>query len=247
MNWLNNLFSNSEDVAPWWGIVLSILIVAVIATAIAVAIVFIVKAVRKKNGGKEISSSGWKTRELIFGALCIATAFVLSYLQFFQMPQGGSITPASMLPIMLFAYVYGTPKGLIVGFAYGLLQMLQGLYVTPLQSPILQVIQVMMDYGLSFMVLALAGLFKKNLVAGIIAGGIGRLFFTTLSGMLFFAMYAEGPSLFIYSFVYNLAYIGPEILICLVVVLVPAIRKAIESFSRQNGKQLHGKPINQGS
>jgi thiamine transporter len=247
MNWLNNLFTDSEGVTPWWGIVLSILIVIVIAAAIAVAIVFIVKAVRKKSGEKEISSSGWKTREIIFGALCIATAFVLSYLQFFQMPQGGSITPASMLPIMLFAYIYGTPKGLIVGLAYGLLQMLQGLYITPLQSPVLQIIQVIMDYGLSFMVLALAGLFKKSLVAGIITGGIGRLFFSTLSGMLFFGMYAEGQSLFIYSFVYNLTYIGPEILICLVVAIVPAIRKAIESFSRQNVKQLRGKPVNQGS
>jgi len=247
MNWLNNLFSNPEGETPWWGIVLSILIIIVIAAAIAAVIFFIVKAVSKKNGNKEITSSQWKTRELVFGALCIAIAFVLSYLQFFKMPQGGSITPASMLPIMIFAYVYGTPKGLIVGLAYGLLQMLQGLYITPLQSPVLQIIQIMMDYGFAFMVLALAGLFKKSLVAGIIAGGLGRLVISTVSGMLFFGMYAEGQSVFVYSFVYNLTYVGPETVICLVVVLVPGIRKVIESFRRQNEKTLHGKSESQGS
>lgn len=233
MNWLNNLFSNNEGETPWWGIVLSILIVILIAAAIAVIVLFIVKAVRKKDGNKEIVSSHWRIRELIFGALCIATAFVLSYLKFFSMPQGGSITPASMLPIMIFAYIYGTPKGLIVGLAYGLLQMLQGLFITPLDSPVLQILQVIMDYGIAFMAIALAGLFKKRFLAGIIAGGMGRLIVATISGMLFFGMYAEGQNVFIYSFVYNILYLGPEIAICFIIALIPGIRKVIESFKAQ--------------
>jgi thiamine transporter len=138
-----------------------------------------------------------------------------------------------MLPIMMFAYIYGTPKGLIVGLGYGLLQMLQGIFITPLESPVLQITQVIMDYGVAFMALALAGLFKKNFLVGVVAGGLARLVIATVSGMLFFAMYAEGQGVFVYSFVYNLTYIGPDLVICFVVALIPGIRKAINSFKSQ--------------
>ena len=233
MNWLNNLLTNADGVMPWWAVVIAVLIVLVIAAVVVTVIVLIMNSVRKKSEEQGMTKRGWTTRQLVFGALCIAVAFALSFLRFFEMPFGGSITPASMLPIMMFAYIYGTPKGLIVGLGYGLLQMLQGLFITPLESPILQITQVIMDYGVAFMALALAGLFKKNLLAGVIAGGLGRLVVSTVSGILFFAMYAEGESVFVYSFVYNLTYIGPDLVICFVVALIPGIRKAINSFKSQ--------------
>ena len=40
----------------------------------------------------------------------------------FDMPQGGSVTAASMLPLMLFAYVYGMGPGMLVGAVYGVMQ-----------------------------------------------------------------------------------------------------------------------------
>ena len=43
----------------------------------------------------------WNAKMLACGALCIAMSFVLSYIRLLHMPQGGSITPASMLPVML--------------------------------------------------------------------------------------------------------------------------------------------------
>jgi|AGTN01.3.fsa_nt_gi Predicted membrane protein len=237
MNWLNHLFTDAEGVTPWWGIALAVLIVLAIGAAITGIIILIVNAVRKKSEGRELTRAQWTTRELMLGALCIAIAFALSYLKFFEMPFGGSITPASMLPIMLFAYIYGTPKGLIVGLAYGLLQMLQGIFITPLESPILQITQIIMDYGIAFMALALAGLFKRSFLLGIIAGGLARLVVATVSGMLFFAMYAEGESVFVYSFIYNLTYLGPDLAICFVIALIPGIRKAVEAFKAQAGKK----------
>ena len=45
----------------------------------------------------------WDTRALTYGAMCIALSFILSYIRLYRMPQGGSITPGSMLPLMLYA------------------------------------------------------------------------------------------------------------------------------------------------
>ena len=49
----------------------------------------------------------WSTRMLANASLCIALAFILSYVKLYEMPQGGSVTLASMLPIFMFAYAYG--------------------------------------------------------------------------------------------------------------------------------------------
>lgn len=227
MNWLNNLLTNADGVTPWWGVVIAVVIMLAIAASIAVIIATVVNTMRKRNERKGGVKAGWTTRQLVFGALCIAIAFALSFFKFFEMPNGGSITPASMLPIMIFAYVYGTPKGLIVGLAYGLLQMVQDLYVVHWA-------QFILDYILAFMALSLTGLFKRNILPGIITGGIGRFVFAFLSGFIFFGQYApEGQSAIAYSFVYNIGYMGPEIAICFVVALIPAIQKTIESFKSQ--------------
>ena len=50
-------------------------------------------------------------REMILaiatGGVCIALSFVLSQIKLFEMPQGGSVTPASMLPILFFCLCFG--------------------------------------------------------------------------------------------------------------------------------------------
>ena len=228
MNWLNTWFTDANGVTPWWGIALAILIMLAIGAAITAAVVAIVNAVRKNHEGKVLTKSQWTVRELMFGALCIAIAFALSYLKFFQMPQGGSITPAAMLPIVMFAYIYGTPKGLLVGLAYGLLQLLQDAYVVHWA-------QMIMDYMLAFLPIALAGLFKKSMLPGVLIGGLGRLLFSTLSGVVFFAEYAGTQNVWLYSVIYNGTYILPDTAICFVIALIPGIRKAVDLFKAQAG------------
>ena len=66
-----------------------------------------------------------KIRALCECAIMVALAFVLSYARLFKMPLGGSVTVASMLPIMLIAIKYGTKIGLGTSFVYSLTQLLQ--------------------------------------------------------------------------------------------------------------------------
>jgi len=202
------------------------LLVAVSIVLIAVGVCGLV-ILHRKAPVQEQSRSSWTVKQLVTGALCIGLAFILSYIRIYKMPNGGSITPASMLPIMLFAYIYGTPKGIIVGVAYGLLQMIQDPWIVSLP-------QVLLDYVFAFGALSLAGLFRRNIVPGIIVAALGRFLFAFLSGIIFFAEYApEGMSPAVYSLGYQASYILPEAAICIVIVLIPAIRKNIELLRAQ--------------
>ena len=213
--------SDPESPANNTVFVVSIVVSALLIVGGAAALVLL-------SRGEKSLTSKWTTKELIVGALCVALSFVLSYIKIFHMPQGGSITPASMLPIFLFAYIYGTPHGLVVALAYGLLQMIQDAYIVHWAQAIL-------DYVLAFSALSLAGLFRKNIIPGIIAGGIGRFFFAFLSGFIFFAEYApEGQSPVVYSLVYQITYIIPELVICIVIAAIPAVSRTINSLSDQS-------------
>ena len=164
------------------------------------------------------SSKKWNTRMLAFGALSIALSFVLSCIRLFRMPNGGSVTPASMLPLMLFAAAYGIGPGFMAGLVYGILQALQG------GIAFLGIGQFLLDYLLAFTLLGLAGLAKRlpeswGLFCAIIIAALARILCHTLAGVLFWdtAPWA--------SFVYNITYLGPDTLIC--VVLAFAIARPV--------------------
>ena len=105
------MFEKFSESHPWT--------IAIVVVLLAVGVVGTILLLRrqKTRSASAPAKKGWTPAQMVTGAMCIAISFVLSYIRLVHMPQGGSITPASMLPIMLFAYLYGTPKGLVVGFA----------------------------------------------------------------------------------------------------------------------------------
>ncbi len=68
-----------------------------------------------------------KTKRMVITAMLLAIGAVLSVFQPFQLPFGGGITLASMLPVVLIAFLYGTRWGLFSAFIFSLLQLLFGL------------------------------------------------------------------------------------------------------------------------
>ena len=172
----------------------------------------------------------WSTRMMANASLCIALAFILSYVKLYEMPQGGSVTLASMLPIFMFAYAYGVGPGMLVGAAYGLLQFIQDAYfVHP--------VELLLDYPLAFAMLGLAGLATKfndqwGVIPGIVLGTFGRFVCAFLSGVIFFGMYApEGQNVLVYSAVYNGFYLIPEAIICIVLAMIPQIRRLAKQLA----------------
>ena len=214
MEWISKLIESLKEIRP--------IIYVVIGVLIAAAVVLII-VVSKKNSTER---KGWTAHQLGVGALCIAIAFVLSYFKLFSMPQGGSITLASMLPIMMFGYIYGIKKGLLVGLAYGILQMFQDLYAV-------HWLQIVLDYGVAFMALALAGLFRKKVSPGtfffgMLIAGIVRFAAHTVSGVVFFAEYAPiGQNVWLYSMGYN-SFVFVDLAICIVIGMAFAITRIIK-------------------
>ncbi|MBM7616112.1 energy-coupled thiamine transporter ThiT [Alkaliphilus hydrothermalis] len=158
------------------------------------------------------------TRMIVYGSLCISLSFVLSFIRLGRLPQGGTITPASMLPMILFAVMFGPIPGIIAGLAYGMLQYFQDGYVVHWA-------QFFLDYPLAFGLLGLAGLYRKNLVVSTFIGGLGRFTMHFLSGIIFFAEYApEGTPVALYSLIYNGSFLGVDLLICAAIAILPQIR-----------------------
>lgn len=174
----------------------------------------------------------WTARMLANAALCLALAFVLSYIKLFDLPQGGAVTAASLLPIVAFAYSYGLAPGLVVGVAYGLLQMIQDPWiVTPVQA--------ILDYPLAFACIALAAVARKlpdswGWLAGMALAAVGRFVCHTFTGVVFFAEYAEGTGLspFVYSVSYN-SFVFVDMAICAVVMAFPQVRRALKKMTER--------------
>jgi thiamine transporter len=150
--------------------------------------------------------------------LAVALSTVLSMLKLYKMPQGGSITLGSMVPIILMAIFYGPEVGFLTGFLVGVM----GLFIDPY---ILHPIQVLFDYPLPFMALGLAGYFKNNKYVGTVVGILGRYIFHILSGVIFFASYAGNQNPLIYSIIYNISYLGPDAIVCFVIMSLLPIKE----------------------
>lgn len=178
---------------------------ALFAAAIAAAVVLIVLLIKNRDKQRKTD-----VRALTFGALCVSLSFILSYIKLFSAPQGGSVTLASMLPIMLYSAMFGTKRGLLAGLVYGLLQFIQ-------KPEIYHWAQVLLDYPLAFTVIGLAGLpgKLKLLPLGTVIGGFARFVVHTVSGFLFFSEVLNGSALWA-SAVYNGWYMLFDTLICFV-------------------------------
>jgi thiamine transporter len=138
----------------------------------------------------------------------VALATVLSMFKPVELPQGGSVTIGSMVPIMWLALRRGPAVGLFAATVYGVVQLL----VDP--SGIYYPAQVLLDYPIAFGLLGLAGFFQKHPFIGINVGIIGRFVAHFFSGIIFFAQYApEGMNPVVYSAVYNGGYLLVELVI----------------------------------
>jgi thiamine transporter len=198
-----------------------ITVVVLIVALIALALILQPKKVKNRK---------FTTKQLVFSAVAIALAIVTSMIKVFELPMGGSVTLFSMLFIVLIGYWYGPKAGLMTGFAYGLLQFV-------LDPVFYSIPQLIVDYPLAFGALGLSGFFsekKHGLQIGYVVGILGRFVFAFLSGLLFFAAYAEGTGMSapVYSFVYNGSYIGLEGVVTLIIISLPPVANALAQVKK---------------
>ena len=150
-----------------------------------------------------------RTQALTVSAIMIAFSVSISaicaVMPFLNLPFGGGFTIASMLPIIIVAYMYGTKWGLLTAFTYSILQMLLGFntvsaFFLPGDSQMIwwrAVLVILIDYVIAYSVLGLGGIFrnkvetKKALVLGSVYAIFLRYLAHIISGAIFFGAWAE--------------------------------------------------------
>lgn len=160
----------------------------------------------------------------------ISLSTVLSLLKLAEMPYGGSITLASMLPMIIVSYRHGALWGFGAGTVYAAIQQLLGLnnlsYVTGWQS-VLAVI--LLDYMLAFSAVCLGGVLRgrfvkvevsrsraqaSELAAGALIVCFLRYILHTVAGATVWAgLSIPTEAALIYSIGYNATYMIPETIV----------------------------------
>ena len=154
---------------------------------------------------------GFDSKSVAYASVCIAMSFALSYLRLWKMPQGGSVTAASLLPLMIYSYMFGVKKGIFAGFIYGVLQAIQDPWL-------IHPAQFLLDYPVAFACIGIAGLFAKTeklaklpqvqFGLGAIAASALRFLCHILSGVFAFSEYSTLDNVWVYSMGYNAFEIG---------------------------------------
>jgi len=150
----------------------------------------------------------------------VALAYALNLVVIFRLPQGGSVTAVSMVPLLWLALRRGPKVGVLGGMVYGLVDMFPKPYIV-------HPAQFLLDYPLAFGALGLAGFFKRYPIPGVVAGIAGRFVCHFLSGVIFFWMYApKGMSPAVYSAIYNGSYLAVE-LVFSIIVMYALVRRGL--------------------
>ena len=177
-------------------------------------------------------------------AIMLALSFALSCAKLFEMPMGGSVTVASMLPVMLISIKYGVSTGLATCFVYSLTQLMQAVAsanVFPYcETPTTLVLCILFDYVVPFTVLGLAGLFHKmkltknteiNIYIGIISVVVLRFLCHFITGVAIWGQWApEGMGKYLYSFLYNGGFLSLDFLICIVCAVLMFRKTELRKF-----------------
>jgi thiamine transporter len=156
---------------------------------------------------KRMSNKKLDSQALAEIATMVALAYVLNLIIIYHLPQGGSITLGSMVPILLLALRRGPYVGIFAGTVFGIVQLALGGYW-------FSFVQVILDYPIAFAVLGIAGYFKKQPLIGVGVSIALRFIAHFVSGVVFFGQWAPpelGP--YVYSAIYNGSYLVPEMII----------------------------------
>lgn len=212
----------------------------------------------------------YKTRDLTYGAACLALGYALSWAGV-KLPMGGTVTIAALTPIFLYCYYFGFRKGMVVVAAYTLLQFTQGVYIVSPWS-------AFFDYILPYFSLCVAGLFKYNPKTyaafvkknkeqsgikgsakywlytvgghwGIFAGAamhmIIRYLSNTISGVMFYELYYGAGASFGYKLGYSLSYNAYGLVDSCIAIAATAILLSSRAFNLYMSASFAARPTDE--
>ena len=194
---LSAVSDKTTDIVTW----VSLSAIAVLIVALALICIF-----NKK----------YTTSEIAYAGICLAASFALSFIKISPVQYGGSITLASFVPLLIYAYKFGPVKGTIAGIIFGLFNFISDPFILTPYTFIL-------DYLLAFASIGLMGFASKfgklpvtaKVCIGTVTVYFARFIFHLISGFLYFAedaVWADIPAsnMFVYSFIYQCVYLPAD-------------------------------------
>ena len=196
-----------------------------------------------------------KTITLVECAVLLAASVILSFIKIYEAPLGGSVTLFSMVPLMVISIRHGMRWGLGAAFTFSIFKLWMGAgnfaYVPTLTGII---VVILLDYIVAYTVIGTAGLFRKctftknegkNLTISTLLGVLtacilrfvshfvnGAVVWYEITKNLEWNEYVQTVGMWLYSFVYNITYLGPETV--MTVIAVPVIVSILGVMKKQS-------------
>jgi len=157
-------------------------------------------------------------RTLAEGAIMVAVAFVLSFVEIPVGLYGGSVEFV-MIPLIVYARRRGAAWGMGAGFVYGTIKYFSTGWAVNWLS-------ILLDYSIAYMAVGLAGLpkGKRGYIWGTLLGCFVRFLVHYISGIVLYAEYMPDEFLGLtmtsvpfYSALYNGLYMLPNTIIALII------------------------------
>lgn len=172
-----------------------------------------------------------KILALTQSAIFIALATVLSFLPVYEMPMGGSVTLASMLPILFIGLKFGYKWGFASSAIYAFIQLAQALIKGNVfiwcTTATTVIVCALFDYIVPFSILGFSALAKNKVGEKLFVVKVSVLFSIIIAvrflchyitGVAIWGQWApDGMGKFLYSFLYNIEYMLPELIITVVI------------------------------
>lgn len=171
----------------------------------------------------------------------LALATVLSFIPLFELPQGGTITVCSIMPLSILAYRYGFRWGTLCAFLYSVTQLVIGIKnISYCKTWVAVIAVILFDYLVPFSIFGIVGMFKNkiknqniSISTGMIICTLIRFICHTFSGYTVWGEWAEGEwlnslcnllkitspkiTVLVYSIVYN-SFVFADIAVSIVAV-----------------------------
>ena len=185
-----------------------------------------------------------KTKVMVESSILIAASIILSFIKIYEAPLGGSVTLFSMVPLMIISIRHGLAWGLGSSFIFSIFKLWMGAgnfaYVPTVVGII---VVVLLDYIVAYTSIGLAGAFRKckfsknektnatvTTTLGVVLACVVRFMSHFINGAVVWYEitkngdwneYVHTVGMWVYSFVYNITYIGPEAI--MTIIAVPTI------------------------
>lgn len=227
------------------------LVVCICLFAVLVAGTLIAYFALKAKGRTDVI----RTKDITYGAICLAASYALSFLGI-GLPNGGTVTFASILPVMIYCYYFGFLRGLVVTVAYTILQFFQGPAIVHPVSPLL-------DYVIPYLSVIFLGIFSyrqtrynktaaagKHPLAAHVPFFIGMVCYFVLRyvshaicGVVFWGEWIAWGGwwqshVWAYSFAYNAAFLVPDTVIALCAAIGLLSSKSFNAFMASSANAL---------